>query len=41
MIHILQDVAKVFKKCKEDQSTRLDLSKSQVSIILRVQCMYS
>ncbi|XP_060593195.1 leucine-rich repeat protein soc-2 homolog [Ruditapes philippinarum] len=27
------DVGKVFKKCKEDQSTRLDLSKSQITVI--------
>lgn len=30
-IVVFQDVAKEFKKCKEEQSARLDLSKSQVS----------
>lgn len=30
---MLQDVAKEFKKCKEEAASRLDLSKSQVMLI--------
>ena len=32
IVEYLKDVAKEFKKCKEDGSKRLDLSKSQVGI---------